>query len=42
MREKKIKTLFELIKANKSFSCALNKGLYPEIDIYIALELIFT
>ena len=41
MREKKIKTLFEFIKANKSFSCALNQGLYPEINIYIALELIF-
>lgn len=41
MKEEKIKTLFELFKANKSFSCALNKGVYPEHSNYIMYELIF-
>ncbi len=41
MEEEKIKTLCELIKANKSFSYALNHNLTPDNNDYITFELIF-
>ena len=40
MKEKKMKTLLELIKANKSFSCALKDELYPEDNSYITFEMV--